>query len=89
MEFLQVNETERYFGVLKFFKQERERGGFGFVVRDGGRAGPGDDFVHVRDLERSGVRPEMLKDGQTRLSYRMEQDSRNQKYKCADLRIED
>lgn len=85
-----MNTSEqRYQGVLKFFKSERERGGYGFIVRDGGRGGDGDDFVHVRDLAESGVRPEMLKDGQTRLSYRMAQDERNQKYKAVDIRIED
>jgi hypothetical protein len=54
-----------------------------------GRGGDGDDFVHVRDLAESGVRPEMLKEGQTRLSYRMAQDERNQKFKAVDIRIED
>ena len=86
-----MNTTgERYFGVLKFFKQERERGGYGFIVRDGGRGGnKGDDFVHVRDMVESGVLPEMLKDGVTRFSYRLEEDSRNQKLKCVDLKILD
>ena len=49
----------------------------------------GDDFVHVRDMVESGVLPEMLKDGVTRFSYRLEEDSRNQKLKCVDLKILD
>jgi cold shock CspA family protein len=87
-----MSESEqRHQGILKFFNHQRERGGFGFVIRQGSQDGDGDgdDFVHVRDLEQSGIRPEMIKGGQTRLSYRMEQDSRSQKYKCVDLKIEE
>jgi cold shock CspA family protein len=82
-----VSESEQHHqGVLKFYKHQRERGGFGFIVRDGGRS---DDFVHARDLDKSGLTPEMLKGGKTRLSYRMTLDQRNQKYKATGIRIED
>jgi CspA family cold shock protein len=70
-----------YSGLLKFFNHER---GFGFIQPDGGGQ---DVFLHVRDLERSAINVEKLIDGQTRLSFDMEEDSRNGKLKAVNLRV--
>jgi cold shock CspA family protein len=69
-------------GTLKFLRFNS--GGYGSIKRDDGK---GDDFLHVRDLMNSGINPENLVDGRTRLSYRLEQDIRNSKTKAVDLSI--
>lgn len=71
-----------FHGTLKFLHPAR---GYGFISSDDGP----DHFVHRTDLERSSVNCDLLQDGATRLSYTLEQDSKNQKLKAVDLRILD
>jgi cold shock CspA family protein len=73
--------SDRHQGLLKFYHRTR---GFGFAVRQDGT----EDFLHIRSVRESGIDPDLLIDGETRLSYRMEQDSRNDKFKAVELRIE-
>ena len=54
-------------GTVKFFNEQK---GFGFIQPEGGGA---DSFVHISDVERSGM--STLKENQ-RLSYDVEQDER-------------
>jgi cold shock CspA family protein len=72
----------QYQATLKFLNRER---GYGLLITPSGE----NHFVHVRDLEASQINPNCLKDGETRLSYSLEQDSRNQKLKAVDIRILD
>jgi cold shock CspA family protein len=82
-----VSESDqRYQGVLKFFDGGPEGRGFGFIIRNGSTV---NDFVHARDLERSFINVSRLKDGETKLSYRVEQDQRNKKSKAVDIKILD
>jgi CspA family cold shock protein len=53
-------------GTLKFFNHTA---GYGFLVNDAGGA---DDYAHRSQLEASRVNVDLLKDGQTRLSYETE-----------------
>jgi cold shock CspA family protein len=73
---------ERHAGLLKFLHRTR---GFGFAIRNDGTQ----DFLHIRSLRDSGVDLDCLVDGETRLSYRMIEDTRNSKYKAIDIRIEE
>ena len=54
-------------GTVKFFNEQK---GFGFIQPEGGGA---DSFVHISDVERSGM--STLNENQ-RLSYDVEQDER-------------
>ena len=63
-------------GTVKFFNESK---GFGFIQPEDG--GP-DSFVHISDLERSGMTT--LKEGQ-RVSYDVEDDQRGKK-KATNLR---
>jgi CspA family cold shock protein len=54
-------------GTVKFFNEQK---GFGFIQPEGGGA---DSFVHISDVERSGM--STLSENQ-RLSYDVEQDER-------------
>ena len=84
------NTSERFFGTVKFFRQERQNGGYGFCVRDGSKGDKNsDDFFHVRDLMASGVNPEAIEDGKTCMSYRLEKDRKYQKLKAVDIKILD
>ena len=56
-----------HFGLVKLYLPDR---GFGFCVNE---AGGLDDFFHIRQLEASGIRPEAIVDGVTRLKYRLEE----------------
>ena len=57
----------QYSGLLKFLKRDS---GYGFIRPDTGGA---DHFVHYKDIQSSGLNPDQLEDGQTRLSYELEQ----------------
>jgi CspA family cold shock protein len=74
----------KYQGTLKFLKHDS--GGYGFIVPD---TGGGDHFVHVRDLQASGIDPQDLVDGKSRLSYRLENDTRNGIAKAVELTVLD
>ena len=63
-------------GTVKFFNESK---GFGFIQPEDG--GP-DSFVHISDLERSGM--STLREGQ-RVSYDVEDDQRGKK-KATNLR---
>lgn len=63
-------------GTVKFFNESK---GFGFIQPEDG--GP-DSFVHISDLERSGM--STLREGQ-RVSYDVEDDQRG-KMKATNLR---
>ena len=59
--------SEMPIGTVKFFNEQK---GFGFIQPEGGGA---DSFVHISDVERSGM--STLNENQ-RLSYDVEQDER-------------
>ncbi len=63
-------------GTVKFFNESK---GFGFIQPEGGGA---DSFVHISDVERSGM--STLKENQ-RVAYDVEQDERG-KMKATNLR---
>ena len=63
-------------GTVKFFNESK---GFGFIQPEGGGA---DSFVHISDVERSGM--STLNENQ-RVSYDVEQDERG-KMKATNLR---
>ena len=63
-------------GTVKFFNESK---GFGFIQPEGGGA---DSFVHISDVERSGM--STLTENQ-RVSYDVEQDERG-KSKATNLR---
>jgi cold shock CspA family protein len=79
--FIGANMSNEFHGTLKFMRQR----GFGFIISDDGP----EHFVHKTDLVRSQINCDLLEDGETRLSYRLEQDSKNEKLKAVDLRILD
>jgi CspA family cold shock protein len=66
-------------GTVKFFNENK---GFGFISPEGG--GP-DSFVHISDLERSGM--STLREGQ-RVTYDVEDDQRG-KQKATNLKAAD
>ena len=66
-------------GTVKFFNESK---GFGFIQPEDGGA---DSFVHISDLERSGM--STLREGQ-RVSYDVEDDQRGKK-KATNLRDAD
>jgi len=70
-------------GLLKFMNRER---GFGFIKFDTGGA---DHFVHYKDIQSSRLNPDQLEDGETRLSYELEEDPKNGKLKAVRLTILD
>jgi cold shock CspA family protein len=72
----------QYQGTLKFIHPTR---GYGFIGSDDGV----DHFVHKLDLEQSQINCNLLKDGETRFSYTLKQDDRNNKLKAVDLKIID
>lgn len=63
-------------GTVKFFNEQK---GFGFIQPEGGGA---DSFVHISDVERSGM--STLNENQ-RVSYDVEQDERG-KMKATNLK---
>jgi cold shock protein len=66
-------------GTVKFFNESK---GFGFIQPEGGGA---DSFVHISDVERSGMTT--LREGQ-RVTYDTEQDQRG-KMKACNLKAAD
>ena len=66
-------------GTVKFFNQQK---GFGFIQPEDGGA---DSFVHISDVERSGM--STLSENQ-RLSYDVEQDERG-KMRATNLKSAD
>ena len=66
-------------GTVKFFNENK---GFGFISPEGG--GP-DSFVHISDVERSGM--STLREGQ-RVTYDVEDDQRG-KQKATNLKAAD
>ncbi|WP_309661968.1 cold-shock protein [Sphingomonas sp.] len=66
-------------GTVKFFNQQK---GFGFIQPEDGGA---DSFVHISDVERSGM--STLNENQ-RLSYDIEQDERG-KMRATNLKSAD
>ena len=69
-------------GVLKFYNVEK---GYGFIQND---AGGIDDFVHASNLQRSGINPAVLRDGESRLAYETEP-SKNGRTQAVDLQLLD
>ena len=65
-------------GTVKFYNEQK---GFGFIVVDGG--GP-DMFVHVSELERSGIRS--LSEGQ-KVSFDSRTDPRKGKPSAVNVRL--
>ena len=65
-------------GTVKFYNEQK---GFGFIVVDGG--GP-DMFVHVSELERSGI--SSLSEGQ-KVSFDSKMDSRKGKPSAVNVRL--
>jgi CspA family cold shock protein len=66
-------------GTVKFFNENK---GFGFISPEGGGA---DSFVHISDVERSGM--STLREGQ-RVTYDVEDDQRG-KQKATNLKAAD
>ena len=66
-------------GTVKFFNENK---GFGFISPEGGGA---DSFVHISDVERSGM--STLREGQ-RVTYDVEDDQRG-KQKATNLKSAD
>jgi CspA family cold shock protein len=60
-------------GTVKFFNENK---GFGFISPEGGGA---DSFVHISDVERSGM--STLREGQ-RVTYDVEDDQRGKQKAC-------
>ena len=63
-------------GTVKFFDSDR---GFGFISRESGE----DVFVHVSDVERSGM--DTLQEGQ-KVSFEVREDPRTRKSSATNLR---
>jgi cold shock CspA family protein len=70
----------QYTDLLKWMHPER---GYGFIQSDDGT----DHFVHKTDLQKSLINCDLLRDGATRFSYELEQDSRNNKLKAVRLTV--
>ena len=66
-------------GTVKFFNENK---GFGFISPEGGGS---DSFVHISDVERSGM--STLREGQ-RVTYDVEDDQRG-KQKATNLKAAD
>jgi cold shock protein len=60
-------------GTVKFFNENK---GFGFIAPEGGGS---DAFVHISDVERSGM--STLREGQ-RVTYDVEDDQRGKQKAC-------
>jgi cold shock protein len=65
-------------GTVKFFRQDR---GFGFIMPDGGG---NDVFVHVSDLEKSGI--SSLAEGQ-KVTFDLEPDKKSGRLRAVNVRI--